>query len=197
MPNDNEDFLSQIIFASDTKAGGLGDIHIPSAVETQMRGREIGTGYFESMQGLTQAGAAKNALRLPVASGTRVRFKANTGSLLTYENPPDPNAEGEVVSVHSASGNITAHNDFVFVKWDDKRFLPIHAEHLERVVGHTRQGSPNKIRVASLGDLGDFLKLGEDTLVHRATKDLWSLKEDGEGFVIERLFDTQGDPLKV
>ena len=52
-------------------------------------------------------------------------------------------------------------------------------------------------RVASLGDLTDFLKVAKDTLVHRATKDLWSFKKVGEDFVIERLFDETGDPLKV
>jgi hypothetical protein len=38
----------------------------------------------------------------------------------------------------------------------------------------------------------------DDVLVHKATKDLWSLKvgEDGS-YDIERLFDDAGDPLKI
>jgi len=36
-----------------------------------------------------------------------------------------------------------------------------------------------------------------DELVHKATKDLWSFREDGGQFVIERLFNDSGDPLKV
>ena len=189
----NDDFWDDLIMASDSS---LGDIHLPTAVETSMRGKEMGKGFFQSVQNLTDAGALKNALQLPVEAGTRVRFKANAGSLLTYENPPNPYAEGEVVTVRSASGDITSHQGLVFVQWKDA-FLPIHAAHLEKVANQMRQGSPHKMRVACLGDLQDFLKVSQDTLVHKATKDLWSLREDGEGFVIERLFDGEGNPLQV
>ena len=51
-------------------------------------------------------------------------------------------------------------------------------------------------RVASLGDLTDFLKVSEETLVHKSTNDLWSVAADGEGFTITRLFDDEGEPLK-
>ena len=191
----NDDFWNDLILAS--AETGMGDISIPGAVEKRMHGREMGKGFFESVQSLTDEGAKKNALQLPVEAGTRVRFKANTGSLLTYENPPDPNAEGEVVTVRSASGNITSHQGLVFVQWDNG-FLPIHAEHLEKVANQMRQGSPtNMMRVACLGDLQDFLKVSQDTLVHKATKDLWSLREAEEGFVIERLFDGDGSPLQL
>jgi len=36
-----------------------------------------------------------------------------------------------------------------------------------------------------------------DELVHKATKDLWSFHQDGDNYVIERLFDETGEPLKV
>jgi hypothetical protein len=51
-------------------------------------------------------------------------------------------------------------------------------------------------RVASLGDLTDFLKVAEGQLIHRSTNDLWNVVADGEGFTITRLFDGNGDPLK-
>ena len=51
--------------------------------------------------------------------------------------------------------------------------------------------------MASLGDLTDFLRVADDTLVHRSTKDLWSFRQDGAEYVIERLFDTDGDPIKA
>ena len=51
-------------------------------------------------------------------------------------------------------------------------------------------------RVASLGDLTDFLKVAEGQLIHRSTNDLWSVTADGDGFTITRLFDDAGDPLK-
>jgi hypothetical protein len=39
---------------------------------------------------------------------------------------------------------------------------------------------------------------GETTLVHKATQDLWSMKVSEDGtFDVERLFDDNGNPLKV
>jgi hypothetical protein len=56
-----------------------------------------------------------------------------------------------------------------------------------------------KVKVASLSDLADFFRIGSDTLVHKAEKDLWRVSEDNNGKVfIERLFnpDTK-KPLKI
>jgi hypothetical protein len=48
----------------------------------------------------------------------------------------------------------------------------------------------DKVKVASISDLAGFLRIGEDTLVHKAEKDLWKISEDDKGeVVIERLFD--------
>lgn len=58
---------------------------------------------------------------------------------------------------------------------------------------------PDKIKVASIGDLRDFLRIADDTLVHKAEKDLWRINEDNGGqVVIERLFnpDTK-EPIRV
>jgi hypothetical protein len=57
----------------------------------------------------------------------------------------------------------------------------------------------DKIKVASLSDLADFFRIGSETLVHKAEKDLWRVSEDNNGkVVIERLFnpDTK-QPLKI
>lgn len=51
-------------------------------------------------------------------------------------------------------------------------------------------------RVASLGDLSNFVRLSSETLVHKSQRDLWALKQEGGEFFIERLFDDNGDPLK-
>lgn len=59
----------------------------------------------------------------------------------------------------------------------------------------TRQASV--IRVASLGDLTQFLKRADGKLVHKSTNDLWSYSKDADGnFLVERLFDDEGEPLK-
>lgn len=58
---------------------------------------------------------------------------------------------------------------------------------------------PDVIKVASISDLSDFFRIGNDTLVHKAEKDLWRINEDKTGqVVIERLFnpDTK-EPIRV
>ena len=55
-----------------------------------------------------------------------------------------------------------------------------------------------RLRAASLGDLTEFLKVAEGTLIHKSTKDLWSFKKDADGMLqVERLFDDNGKPLKA
>lgn len=58
---------------------------------------------------------------------------------------------------------------------------------------------PEKMKIASLGDLSEFFRASTDTLVHKAKKDLWKITEDKNGSVfIERLFDPNDKkPLKV
>lgn len=51
-------------------------------------------------------------------------------------------------------------------------------------------------KVASLGDLSSFVRLSNETLVHKSNRDLWALKKEGNEFFIERLFDDNGEPLK-
>jgi len=58
---------------------------------------------------------------------------------------------------------------------------------------------PDQIKVGSIGDLRDFLRIGNDTLVHKAEKDLWRINEDKTGqVIIERLFDPDTkEPIRV
>lgn len=56
----------------------------------------------------------------------------------------------------------------------------------------------NRIKVSSMADLVNFSRISEDTLVHKAKKDLWRISESEDGVYIERLFDPNTDePLKV
>jgi hypothetical protein len=58
--------------------------------------------------------------------------------------------------------------------------------------------SSGKIKVASLGDLSGFFRVSNDTLVHKAQKDLWTIKESNGEVIIERLFDpSTNEPLKI
>lgn len=158
-------------------------------------GRAIGDG-FQNVRSLTDSERARLALLLPVAPGTRVAFQGNIGSYLAYDKPPGNKAEGTVVTVRSAGGDLTSYEGKVFVKWDNGDFSGIHSEHLRRIGSQSK--SANFLRVPSLGSLDGFLKLSNDTLIHKSTQDLWSFKKSGEeGFVVERLFNDNGTPLKA
>jgi len=105
----------------------------------------------------------------------------------------------------------------VFVRWADGEFRPVHAVYLRHAAdapkGPNRTAaatadptdplgriplSQTRIRVASLGDLTSFLKLADNTLVHKSTQDLWSFGKDADGsLLVERLFDDNGKPLKA
>lgn len=159
----------------------------------------LGGSAFTSMSMLTDKGRSASAIQLPQVAGTRVRFVANIGSVLTYDNVPDPSITGMVVTVKTADGPVTDQGGRVFVAWDDGVFRPIFAEHL-RLAGPSQRRSSNvRMVVGSLGDISSMFTANsrEGELIHRSTKDLWAVKKDGGNFVIERLFNDEGKPLKV
>jgi len=196
-------------------AEGHTETSVPNAVDTILSGKAHGAD-FESVRYLTDKGREAGALELPVAAGHKVMFVGSLGAVMSLDDPPRPGTLGEVVHVKSANGDITAHQGKVFVKWDDGVFRPVYAEFLrdapsQRKKGmRTSTGDPTDrfgriastvctIRVASLGDLTSFLKLSNEgsTLIHRSTKDLWSFEKDADGgFVVNRMFDDTGKPLK-
>ena len=132
-----------------------------------------------------------------IPSGTRVAFDGKLSSLLSYPAPPGIGATGTVVKVRTSSGDTTEFNGLVFVKWDDGRFFGAHRAHLRRAAS-SRTANGYRMTVTAMGDLTDFLKSGTDEeLVHKSSKDLWKLSKAGGEYVIERLFDETGKPLKV
>lgn len=194
---------------------GHANLTAPSAVDRHLSGRSLGAS-FESVRHLTDRAREASALRLPVQAGTKVSFTGSLGAVLSMESPPAKEAVGTVVNVRAAGGNVTSHDGKVFVKWADGRFLPVHAEFLRKAEDQARGKhaatatsdptdpagripvAQTRIRVASLGDLTNFLKVADQTLVHKSTKDLWSFSKDADGeFVVERLFDDNGSPLKA
>lgn len=179
-----------------------------NSVDRQLQASALGAD-FERVRELTDQVRGAKALPLPVPSGTRVTFAGHFGSVFAYENPPQKGAVGEVVTVRSATGDITSHDGMVFVKWADGTFLPVHAEHLRvsvekppRVARHfTAREIPadvNRFKVAGLGDISQFLsKVSNDTLVHKSQKDLWSFSKGADGgLTVQRLFSSDGEPLK-
>jgi len=57
--------------------------------------------------------------------------------------------------------------------------------------------SASTTKVASLDDLFSFDRVDKAHLIHKATKDLWTINADKSGNVqITRLFDNSGEPIK-
>ena len=53
------------------------------------------------------------------------------------------------------------------------------------------------MKVANLADIFAFDRLDKKHLIHKSTKDLWSIDADDGGEVkITRLFDNTGEPIK-
>jgi hypothetical protein len=165
-----------------------------------------------SVRELTDSYRDSITVKLPIEAGTRVAFITNLGSVLTYDKMPEPHTEGTVVKVRTASGDTTAVNGLVFVQWDRGGVIPIRAEHLSREVSQASSMTRKAFvrRVADIEDLNDFFQprhrsllasLGsiDDSgeLIHKATRDLWSFRKDGEFWVIERLFEEDGNPIKA
>ncbi|NQX96085.1 MAG: hypothetical protein HRT64_14420, partial [Erythrobacter sp.] len=54
------------------------------------------------------------------------------------------------------------------------------------------------IRVAPVRQLQGFRRVANDTLVRKSENDMWKLRQSEDGdWVVERLFDENGDPLKA
>lgn len=190
MPGHN-DFWDNLITGAYLDDGGSGSI------DSFLSGKPIGGEPFNSVRGLTDSHRA--FLALPVEAGARVAFLGNMGAVLTYADAPANKAQGTVVTVKSANGDLTEHCGKVFVQWDDGKFRPIFAEHLRLAEGPKTQAKTGHhvIRVASLAKLaGEYQRVANNTLIHRSTRDLWSFRRDGQEYILERMFDDQGGPLK-
>ncbi|MFA6235283.1 MAG: hypothetical protein WC824_14000 [Bacteroidota bacterium] len=203
------DFWSDVIGETKTGSEDMGPDFDPSQVQfgggashsviDEVLGhRTLSSSQYTSMRALTDKAREQSSLALPVNAGTRVAFLANLGSVLSYSDVPHPACEGTVVTVKTANGPATYQGSDVFFLWDDSNFRVIRAEHLK--LGSPRKTANNfRMVVSDLGDISSmFVNAGSgDDLVHKATKDLWSCHKDGGNYVIERLFDDTGKPLKV
>lgn len=162
------------------------DQFLSGAVDTTLKPKKLAE----------QNGVQKVAL--PIATGTRVQFVGSLSAALTYPAMPADKTAGVVVTVRTAGGDTNTHEGRVFVAFQDGTFGAFYPQHL-RYAANSRTAKAVTRRVSSLGDLSDFMRTKEASgdLVHKATKDLWSFRKDGDGYVLERLFDEDGDPLKV
>lgn len=174
---------------------------VGGAIDTLLQNKKLEGPGFTSVRDLTDKFRAVNALPLPVEAGVRVRFIANLGSVLSYEDIPEPGMEGTVITVKTSEGNSTFQGDYVCVLWDDGKFRPIRAEHLRRSESSKKIANNVRMVVSDLDDITSMFMQSatgrEGELIHKSTKDLWAIRRDGEHYVLERLFDQDGLPLKV
>ena len=131
--------------------------------------------------------------------GVRVFSTTNNG-LVIPNTLPLSGTKGTVVKVRTASGEVTSFDGEIFVQWDGKSSIDRVATQYLKVASMKVASLDNFIVLSGPSLSADFgassLSTGE--LVHKSTKDLWTVKvgDDG-GYEIERLFDQNGDPLKV
>lgn len=60
-----------------------------------------------------------------------------------------------------------------------------------------RPKKARRVKVGSLSQLKGFARVAEDTLINKATQELWSIsKNDSGDFYVQRLFQDDGSPLK-
>ena len=131
--------------------------------------------------------------------GVRVVSTTNNG-LVIPNTLPMSGTKGTVVKVRTASGDVTSYDGEIFVQWDGKASIDRVPTQYLRVASMRVASLDNFIVLSGPSLSADFgassVSTGE--LVHKSTKDLWTVKvgEDGS-YEIERLFDQNGDPLKV
>jgi hypothetical protein len=128
-----------------------------------------------------------------IPTGSRVAFQASMETVLTYQNHPSAGSKGYVVKVVDRLAN--SHRDSVWVKFDDGNFGLYKTAHLKRVSDKT--ASNFAFSVSSMDDIFNlYSQKNASTLIRKAEKDLWSFEKVGDQYVIERLFDDSGEPLK-
>jgi hypothetical protein len=144
---------------------------------------------LEETTQLRELVSVKQAKTSSMIDGARVYAYHNNG-LIIPGNLPTQGTKGTVVAVNTMSGRKTAMDGYVFVKWDGTSKIT------QAPLTNVRLASK---RVSSLE--GFYVVAGtnlEGELVHKSTKDLWSVKVGDDGkYDIERMFDDNGEPLKV
>lgn len=166
-----------------------------TSIDSFLGGQHFNNPQFSSMRELAQ----KEKKASEFQAGTRVEFEGSLEAKFSYDDPPPAGVEGTVVAVRTAHGNTTVDPmNRVFALWDDGKIRSTEPHHLKRT--KTKQASNYRMVVGDGMDLSDFFRAAggrNDELVHKATQDLWSLKEEGGNYVLERLFSEEGKPLKV
>ncbi len=149
---------------------------------------------------LTDRGRKIKRKALNFEDGMRVVAHTNNGVVIPGQLP-SAGTKGTVVSVKTATGDVTSLDGEVFVQFDGRNkidripanFLRVASMKVANIDDHFIVLSGPNLSASFLSQAG-----GASTLIHKATQDLWSMKVSEDGtFDVERLFDDNGDPLKI
>lgn len=161
-----------------------------NAMDRFLEGQPFNSDYFKSVQKVVK-GPTYDV-------GDRVKLSEDLEVLLSYSDLPEKTA-GSVVLVKTAEGKTSAINDKTFVLFDDNKMRLVYTAHLCKA--SSKVASANRMVLADWGSIDSFFstssRVAADELIHKSTQDLWALKKGPNGFVIDRLFNDNGTPLKV
>jgi hypothetical protein len=129
--------------------------------------------------------------------GSRVVAFTNNGIVLPSQLP-SAGTKGTVVGVETPDGKISSLNGEVFVRFDNRNKIDRIPSEFLKSAGMKVSNLDDHFIVLSGPNLMSHIASEKSALVHKATKDLWSVRvsEDGS-YDVERLFDENGDPLKL
>lgn len=148
---------------------------------------------------ITDRGRKNKTKALNFEDGMRVVAHTNNGVVIPGQLPR-AGTKGTVVSVKTATGDVVSLDGEVFVRFDGRNNIDRIPAAFLRVASMKVSSLDEHFIVLSGPNLSaSFMsQAGESTLVHKSTQDLWSMKVSDDGsFDVERLFDDNGNPLKV
>ena len=129
--------------------------------------------------------------------GMRVYVTTNNG-LVIPSNIPICGTKGTVISVKTANGDKTFLDDEVFVRFDGRNKVEKVSYQFLRKASVKVSNLDDFVFVQGNTSMLHFAQQEDTQLVNKSSKDLWSVKlsEDGS-YDVERLFDSEGNPLKI
>lgn len=129
--------------------------------------------------------------------GSRVVAFTNNGVVIPGQLPSS-GTKGTVVSVETVNGSTTHLGNEIFVKFDGRSKIDNVPSEFLKLASMKVSNLDEHFIILSGPSLMSHIASGENALVHKSTKDLWSVRvsEDGS-YEVERLFDDNGNPLKA
>jgi len=129
--------------------------------------------------------------------GSRVVAFTNNGVIIPGQLPSS-GTKGTVVAVETVNGATTHLGNDIFIKFDGRNKIDNVPSEFLKLASMKVSSLDEHFIILSGPSLMSHIASEDTALVHKSTKDLWSVKvsEDGS-YEVERLFDDNGNPLKA